>query len=48
MVRGILYIATGLLIVGYLIHAVNFYIIATPKMCIAMILFAMAMYFLFA
>lgn len=47
MVKSILSIATGLLVIGYLIHAVNFYIIHAPKMCTAMVLFAAAMYFLF-
>ena len=39
--------ATAMLIIGYMIHAINFGIIHVPKMSIAMVLFAAAMYFLF-
>lgn len=39
--------ATTLLIVGYLIHAVNFYQVKNMNLSIAMVLFALAMYFLF-
>jgi len=47
MRQWILHTSTALLIVGYLVHALNFGITNAPKMCIAMVLFAAAMYFLF-
>ena len=47
MKQVILHSATAMLIVGYLIHALNFGILRVPKMSIAMVLFAAAMYFLF-
>lgn len=43
----ILHLATAMLVVGYLIHAINFVLIRAPKMGIAMLLFAGAMYCLF-
>ncbi len=39
--------ATAMLVIGYMIHAINFHILHVPKMSIAMVLFAAAMYFLF-
>jgi len=47
MNKIVLNIFTVLLIVGYLGHALNFQIISVPKMCVAMILFAAAMFYLF-
>lgn len=43
----LLYFATFMLIMGYLIHAMNFAVMNMHKMSIAMVLFAAAMYFLF-
>ena len=47
MKQFILNFATSMLVFGYLIHAINYGLINVPKMSIAMVLFAAAMYFLF-
>lgn len=47
MKQIILDIATAMLVVGNLIHALNFAILKTPKMSMAMVLLAAAMYCLF-
>lgn len=39
--------ATAMLVIGYMIHAINFGVMHVPKMAIAMVLFAAAMWFLF-
>lgn len=36
--------ATAMLIVGYMIHAINLALVSTKKMSVAMVLFAAAMY----
>ena len=47
MKQSILNLATSMLVIGYLIHAINYGLINIPKMSIAMVLFSAAMYFLF-
>ena len=47
MNKFIVDLATSMLVVGYIIHAINYGLINVPKMSIAMVLFAAAMYFLF-
>lgn len=47
MNKIILWYATSSLIIGYVIHAINFGLLNYYKLSIAMIFFAFAMWFLF-
>ena len=47
MIKPILNVATALLVIGYAIHALNYYIIGNENLCDAMILFGIAMIYLF-
>jgi hypothetical protein len=47
MSQWVLNIATGMLIVGYLIHATSYFVVSMERFGIAMICFAIAMYYLF-
>lgn len=47
MKNWILNVATGMLVTGYLIHALSYFVVGRERLAIAMLCFAVAMYFLF-